>query len=88
MRRRFREVREVKEVKEPVDGYKEIHPETGLTLEEAAAFWNRLFSQEIEEEAKETERITEQVNQFNEQVRETNQVIFNEQNDLFRRTTM
>jgi predicted nucleic acid-binding Zn-ribbon protein len=76
-------------------------PERGMTPKECKAFWGlllfpermRKMRKEVEEikklrkMQKEAERITEQVNQINEQVRETNQVICNEQNDLFRRTT-
>ena len=54
--RGFREIREIREIKdekrkeEEDTGYLEIKPETGITFEEACAFWDNLFSQEIKEE--------------------------------------
>lgn len=53
--RGFREIREVREIKndnrkDEENGYLEIKPETGITFEEACAFWDNIFSQEIKEE--------------------------------------
>ena len=52
--RGFREIKEVHEIKdnrkEEESGYLAIKPETNITFEEACAFWDNLFSQEIKEE--------------------------------------
>jgi hypothetical protein len=47
---RVREIREVKkEKKQEPDNYLKIKPETGMTVEEAQAFWDAFFASEIEE---------------------------------------
>lgn len=53
--RGFKEIREIREIRdekreEEEKGYLEIKPETNITFEEACAFWDNLFSQEIKEE--------------------------------------